>query len=206
MIRSDILVVDDSPVTLRLMLQVLRNRGFMARSATHGAEALESIRMIPPDLVLLDVSMPEMDGFEVCRQIRAHAQDIPVIFLTASDHEEDVLQGFAVGASDYVTKPFREAELLARVRTHLDLKRHRDESQRLIADLREALEQVRTLSGLLPICCHCHKVRDDAGYWADVETYLTRHTQTRFSHGICPDCVHSAYPGLADHLLPPGTP
>jgi len=202
--RSDILAVDDSPLNLRLLTQLLRTHGFMARSANSGPEALESIRMIPPDLVLLDISMPDMSGFEVCHQIKTHplTRDIPVIFLTASGHEEDVLHGFSVGAADYLTKPFREAELLARVRTHLELKRHRDEAHQLISDLREALDQVKTLSNLLPICSHCHKVRDDAGYWADVETYLLRHTQTRFSHGICPGCLQEAYPEIADRILP----
>lgn len=200
---ADLLLVDDSPLSLRMLSQLLAQNRFRVRTVPGGAQALETVRLLPPDLVLLDVTMPGMDGFEVCRQIKAHplTQDIPVIFLTGNTDMEDILRGFEVGAADYVTKPFREAELLARVRTHLELKRRRDAELQLIRELREALDQVKVLSNLLPICSHCKKIRDDAGYWADVDTYFSRYAQARFSHGICPACVKELYPGLADRVL-----
>ena len=108
---------------------MLRQAGYEVMPASSGAEALEGVRVQSPDLILLDLMMPEMDGLEVCRQLKADAslRQIPVIFLTASNEMEHLVKGFEVGAVDYVTKPFNPPELLARVRTHLELKHARQQ-------------------------------------------------------------------------------
>ena len=118
-----ILVVDDEPVNLQIMRFILKDY-CQAAFATGGAKAMELVEKIRPDLILLDVMMPEMDGFEVCTRLKANPEtiDIPVIFLTAKSQTEDIVQGFSVGAVDYVTKPFRKEELLARVSTHIRLR------------------------------------------------------------------------------------
>ena len=119
-----ILIVDDVPQNLQVLGSFLSGRDYEISMAANGQKALEMANKIWPDLILLDVIMPEMDGFQVCRELKARAEtkDIPVIFLTAKTQMEDILKGFEVGAVDYVTKPFNKEELLARVSTHVALK------------------------------------------------------------------------------------
>jgi two-component system sensor histidine kinase/response regulator len=122
--RTRILVVDDITKNLQVVGTMLRNAGYEIMPTTSGAQALERVRVQPPDLILLDLMMPDMDGIEVCRRLKADpvTAQIPVIFLTASNEMEHLVKGFEVGAVDYVTKPFNPPELLARVRTHIELK------------------------------------------------------------------------------------
>ena len=122
---ATLLIVDDKPQNLRLISDFLAEQGFELMLSRSGAQALEKVRMEPPDLVLLDLRMPEMDGFEVCRRLKADpdTSDIPVIFMTAVDDTAHKVEGFALGAVDYITKPIQREELLARIRHHLQLHR-----------------------------------------------------------------------------------
>jgi two-component system sensor histidine kinase/response regulator len=133
--KDFILVVDDEPRNLQLLGNLLREEGYETAFATNGSQALRSATQRRPDLILLDVMMPEMDGYEVCTQIKADRQtaDVPIIFLTAKVERESVVRGFQTGAVDYVTKPCNSEELLARVRTHLELKHARDQLNDLAA-------------------------------------------------------------------------
>ena len=126
--RSRVLVVDDIPKNLQVVGAMLRSDGYELMAATSGAQALEGVRVQVPDLILLDLMMPEMDGLEVCRRFKADpaVRNIPIIFLTASNEMEHLVQGFEAGAVDYITKPFNAPELLARVRTHLELRHARE--------------------------------------------------------------------------------
>jgi two-component system, sensor histidine kinase and response regulator len=126
--KARILVVDDVLQNLQVVGSMLRKEGYDVMPASSGAEALERVRVRVPDLILLDLMMPGMDGLEVCRRLKADSSvsQIPTIFLTASNEMEHLVRGFEVGAVDYVTKPFNGAELLARVRTHLELKLARE--------------------------------------------------------------------------------
>lgn len=121
--QADILIVDDSPAHIEAVAHVLRSNGFRARVAPDGQRALTLLHKKVPDLILLDVFMPEMDGFEVCRRIRANPQTagIPIIFFTASNDEESIRRAFELGAQDYVTKPFKPSELLARTRAQIQI-------------------------------------------------------------------------------------
>lgn len=129
-----ILVVDDTPANIQMLAAVLKEKGYQISIATNGRQALEVIQRVRPDVILLDVMMPEMDGFETCRRLKESAdwRDIPVIFLTARTETEDIVKGFSLGAVDYVAKPFQPAELLARVNTHLTMDRLRRENERLL--------------------------------------------------------------------------
>jgi putative two-component system response regulator len=122
--KRDIMVVDDQPVNLRLMEEVLRHQGYGVRSFPRGRLALAAAAQKPPDLILLDVTMPEMDGFEVCRNLRSNAalSAIPVIFLSALDGTEDKLAAFESGGFDYVTKPFQPEEVRARIENQLKIR------------------------------------------------------------------------------------
>jgi putative nucleotidyltransferase with HDIG domain len=121
--KDYILAVDDTPASLRLLTEILTSEGYMVRSAINGELALHAAIAQPPKLILLDVNMPEMDGFEVCRRLKLEPNlcEIPVIFVSALSEMTDKLMGFEIGGVDYVTKPFQREELLARVQTHLQL-------------------------------------------------------------------------------------
>jgi DNA-binding response OmpR family regulator len=123
--RGNILIIDDNPDNLRLLSNMLTEQGYKARSATNGKLALASVHSAPPDLILLDITMPSMNGYEVCKQLKADEQtrDIPVIFISALDEVLDKVKAFSVGGVDYITKPFQFEEVLARVKTHLALHR-----------------------------------------------------------------------------------
>ncbi|MCB0209881.1 MAG: response regulator [Anaerolineae bacterium] len=122
---GNILIVDDQLPNLRLLVSILTEQGYKVRGVPNGATALTAARLAPPDLVLLDINMPEMSGYEVCRQLKAEAVtvDIPVIFISAIDEVVDKVKAFVVGGVDYVTKPFQAEEVLMRVKTHLTLRR-----------------------------------------------------------------------------------
>ena len=199
-----ILIVDDNLNNLRVLGNILKVRKFEIGVATNGNQALQMANIKTPDLILLDVMMPEMDGFEVCGKLKKNpaTENIPVIFLTAKTEMDDIIRGFKLGAADYVTKPFNSFELLARVTTHLNLKLTLDTQKELVEKLTIALAEVKRLSGLLPICSHCKKVRDDKGYWKQVEGYISEHSEAKFSHGICPDCLVEHYPFMINKLDP----
>jgi sigma-B regulation protein RsbU (phosphoserine phosphatase) len=137
-----VLIVDDTADNLRLLAQMLAEGGYDVRAATSGTRALELAAADPPDLVLLDIRMPEMDGFEVCRQLKADrkTQHIPVVFISALNEVQDKLRGFEVGGVDYVTKPFQVEEVLARARTHLALRRFEQRMEEANRRFQEELE------------------------------------------------------------------
>lgn len=134
---ASILIVDDTPANLRLLATLLGNAGYQVRPVRDGRMALTAAESNPPDLILLDIMMPEMDGYEVCRQLKANQQtrEIPVIFISALDDVHDKINSFALGAVDYVTKPFQAEEVLARVHSHITL-------YKLQRDLREQVAEL----------------------------------------------------------------
>ena len=123
--QGDILVVDDTPANLRLLTRILQERNYQVRPVPDGSLALSAAQAKPPDLILLDIRMPEMDGFEVCAKLKSdpRSQDIPIIFISALDAVEDKVRAFSVGGVDYITKPFQSEEVIARVENHLNLRR-----------------------------------------------------------------------------------
>ncbi|PSF39558.1 hybrid sensor histidine kinase/response regulator [Aphanothece hegewaldii CCALA 016] len=120
---ANILVVDDTPANLRLLVEILQQQGYLVRPVTHGKLALSAAQGLPPDLILLDIFMPEMDGYEVCQQLKNNekTKDIPIIFISAANEIIDKVKAFQVGGVDYITKPFQVEEVLVRVTTHLNL-------------------------------------------------------------------------------------
>ncbi|MGD2086579.1 MAG: hybrid sensor histidine kinase/response regulator [Candidatus Aminicenantes bacterium] len=157
-----IFIVEDVPRNLQVLFHILKKEEYRIAAASDGRQALDMIPEARPDLILLDVMMPEMDGFEVCRQLKKNpvTLDIPIIFLTAKTEGTDIVKGFERGAVDYVTKPFNPAELLARVKTHLELKFSREELSDLVIardkffsiiahDLRNPLQNLILTSELL---------------------------------------------------------
>jgi CheY-like chemotaxis protein len=193
-----ILIVDDIPENTSALALALESEGFTLAMASCGEEALEIVESFLPDLILMDVRMDGIDGFETCRQLKKNdaTSYTPVIFLTVSQDSEDIKQGFQCGGVDYICKPFSQEEVCARVRTHLHLRELIKEKEKLVNELQSALATVKTLSGLLPICSSCKKIRDDTGYWNQIESYIRARSEAEFTHSICPNCSKTLYPGL----------
>ncbi len=135
--KADILIVDDTLPNLRLLSTMLTENGYEVRGVPNGTMALTAVRSVPPDLILLDINMPKLDGYEVCRQLKAapETRDIPIIFISALDEVIDKVKAFSVGGVDYVTKPFQIAEILVRIENHLTLRRLQNQLQQANADL-----------------------------------------------------------------------
>lgn len=196
--QTTVLLVDDQPANLKVLLSYLQQQGFTPLTAQNGERALYQVANFKPDIILLDVMMPGIDGFETCRRLKGNSDtaDIPVIFMTALTDIDDKVKGFQAGGVDYVTKPFQHEEVLARLTTHLTLCSLQKELAEKNRQLQEALDNVKQLSGFLPICASCKKIRDDQGYWNQIESYIQDHSEALFSHSICPQCSKKLYPDI----------
>ena len=132
--KAVIMIIDDSPESLKLLTDILAGQGFGVRQALSGRMALDAIKQQLPDLIILDIRMPEMDGLEVCRQLKndASTRTVPVIFISGLRESDDKVKAFEVGGMDYITKPFQEAEVLARVKLHLTLCKMKQNLEELV--------------------------------------------------------------------------
>lgn len=194
-----ILVTDDDPEVLLLTTSVLTRVGYEVLQARTGKECLEMMHAYHPDLVLLDVILPDMKGSTVCRHIKAdpELQGTFVILVSGVQvSSEYQAKGLNIGADGYIVKPISNKELVARVQAMERIKKAEDalrekekQQEKLISKLQEALAEIKTLKGFIPICASCKKIRDDAGYWNQLEAYISEHTDAIFSHGICPECA-----------------
>ncbi len=172
----NILIVDDD-ATSRLVLEAtLKKLGHQVTVAKDGAEAWSAFEKGSVPVLISDMVMPGVDGLQLCRRIRAtdRPQYTYIILLTTVTGKYGYLVGMKAGADDFVTKPFDEELLAARLAV----------AERIL----HLQSQVKQLAGLLPICSLCKKVRDDQNYWHQVETYVAKRSEARFSHGYCPDC------------------
>jgi AmiR/NasT family two-component response regulator len=199
--RYRVLVTDDDALIVDLIQEELETLGHtVVGRAADGREAIALAQHLQPDVVLMDISMPVLDGLEATRRIQ-ETNPRPIVLLTAHDEPEFVERASAVGAGAYLVKPPRGPELgralAIAVARFADLQALR----RLNAELQAALAQVKRLSGLIPMCSCCRKVRDDRGYWQQVEQYISEHSDARVSHGMCPDCIRRMYPDIADEVL-----
>jgi sigma-B regulation protein RsbU (phosphoserine phosphatase) len=186
-----VLVADDLDVNRKLLRTLLAADGYDVIEASNGTDALEILQGATGPIVgLIDWEMPEMEGIEVCRQTRAFADPPPIylILLTVRDSKQDIVAGLQGGANDYITKPFDKTELLARVGIGKQMVELQQALTERVAELRDALVSVKQLGGLLPICSYCKKIRDDQNYWQQVEAYVGKHSDAKFSHSICPQC------------------
>lgn len=195
-----ILVADDDLISRSTLTATLGVLGHEVLEVEEGEAALAALQgEEAPRLAILDWMMPGMDGTEVCRRVRAWNLDRPpyLIVLTSRGSRNDLLEALDAGADEFLAKPFDPAELRARIdvgRRMLDLQGSLAET---IHRLQSALDQVRTLEGIVPICSYCKKIRKDASYWEQLEQFISSHTGATFSHGICPDCYqHHVIPEL----------
>ena len=185
-----ILIVEDEGIVILHIRKALENLGYIvAGIANYGDDAIVKATEIRPDLVLMDIVLKgKVDGIEAAEKIHA-ILNIPVIYLTAHADEGTLQRAKVTGPFGYIVKPFRERDLHIAIEFALYKSRMEGERNLLIHQLKDALENVRTLSGMLPICSYCKKIRDDKGYWQQLEAYITEHSEALFSHGICPVCA-----------------
>ena len=193
----NILIADDDLTSRCLLEAVLRKLGYDVVTASDGNDALAKMQKEgAPDIVILDWIMPGMDGIEVCRLYREAHPNVPkyIIILTAKDSKSDTVEGLVAGANDYITKPFDNSELIARLgvgRRFVDMQKKLAER---VHELKSALDHVKKLQGILPICMYCHKIRNDKKSWERVEQYISDNSDAEFSHSICPECMEKHHP------------
>jgi len=186
-----ILIAEDDPVSRRVLTANLINWGHEVVTAVNGLEAWQaSQEENAPRLAILDWMMPEMEGPEVCRRMRELPATIPpyIILLTARQGAKELVEGMQAGADDYLTKPYYRDELRARVQVGVRMIELQTKLADRIDELEKALEQVKRLQGIIPICGYCKKVRDDEDYWQNVESYIATRSEAEFSHSVCPSC------------------
>jgi CheY-like chemotaxis protein len=210
-----ILIVDDSTDQQLLLRTILNKAGHQDLLVVESAAAAyDHLGIDHPkprehfhsiDLILMDFLMPGIDGVAATRHIKSMdtLQDIPVIMVTAKTDLGNLQAAFSAGAMDFITKPVNSVELLARVNSALMLKKEMDcrkareqDLRRSNEELQQALREVKVLKGLVPICAGCKKIRNDQGFWQQLEEYLQQHSEAEFSHGLCTPCIKKLYPGV----------
>ena len=196
-----VLLIEDDPADAQLIMEILREEPENTMEILHVnnlAHGLKALACGGIDVVLLDLTLPDSSGHNTFVMLREHVTTIPVIVLTGMDDKELAIQIVQEGAQDYLVKSMVDYTMLARsIRYSIERKRALLEKDQLIGQLRDTLADLKTLSGLLPICASCKQIRDDKGYWHQVEVYIQQHSSAVFTHGLCPKCAQKIYPKAA---------
>ncbi len=186
-----ILIAEDDSSTRILLQKLLERFGNEVMVAEDGTQAWNLFQKEQSiSIVILDWMMPGIEGIELCRKIRDFSKEksVYIIILTAKEGTDNVIKALEAGADDYITKPFNNGELNARVNVGKRIIELQNSLTNRITELELALSHVNQLQQLLPICSYCKNIRDDKNYWHEVDSYITKHSNTNFTHGICPDC------------------
>ncbi len=185
------LIVADDEMSIRMIVAKQGEQfGYTVVTAADGTQARDLLLASDaPRMALIDWMMPGLTGVEICRSVRAAKLRFQpyIVILTARSRPADLAAALDAGADDYISKPYSPVELRARLGV----------GRRYL----EAAAEVKVLSGLLPICSCCKKIRDDENYWHRIEEYLEDHADVRLSHSLCPDCMRKEFPGMADEIL-----
>jgi two-component system, response regulator PdtaR len=197
-----VLIVDDDPLVAEMIFGRLdKSRYRVVGRSVNGEQGVEQVLAQKPDVVLMDIDMPIMDGIEATRRIFDQCPT-PVVMLTAYERMDLVADAGKAGAGAYLVKPPSLKELeraitiaMARFEDMMVLRKLNQSLQESNRQLQKALDDIKTLSGLLPICASCKKIRDDDGYWNQLEVYIEARSKALFSHGICPECADKLYSG-----------
>jgi DNA-binding NtrC family response regulator len=176
-------------------------------------EALGHLGQDPPDydVIVTDYNLPGMNGLELCHELLRLEYEAPLVILTGSGSENTAVEAIKSGVYDYLVKdpangylrllPVVLVEVVSRFNDRLARQEAEREKERLIVELRTALNEVKKLSGLLPICSSCKRIRDSRDYWLQVDEYISQHSEVTFTHGLCPDCIKQLYPEMAGSIL-----
>jgi AmiR/NasT family two-component response regulator len=193
-----IVIADDEPLILHLVGQEVNIAGHkVVGQALDGREALELTERLKPDVVLMDISMPEMDGFEATELIQDRCPT-PVVMLTAHLEQEILERAADCGVGAYLAKPPQAGDINRAI--VVAMARHDDLMKilRMNREMQAALLELKVLHGLLPICCSCKKIHDESGKWEQLESYISAHTDAKFTHTYCPSCARQYFPGMVD--------
>ncbi len=186
--KAQILIAEDEPTVAQDLKCRLESLGYDVVGITNcGEHAVSLAESLRPDLVLMDIQLAgDMDGIQAAEQIRKFR--IPLVFVSGYCDSPVLQRAQLTEPYGYVLKPYRTSDL--KISVELSLQRYRAEQEReqLVKRFHEVLASVKTLTGRLSICCYCKKIKDEAGNWPDVETYLTKHSHASFTHGMCPEC------------------
>ena len=193
--NAQILVVEDENIVALEIKSRLEGLGYVVLAiASSGEEAIQKAEETNPDLVLMDIKLKgDMDGIEAAGKIQTRF-NLPVVYLTAYAEENTLQRAKITVPYGYILKPFEERELHANIEIAIYKHQMEKKVKKLILELQDALTKVKILNGLLPICASCKKIRDDEGYWTQVEEYIEKNSQATFTHGVCPECMKKLYP------------
>jgi len=196
-----VLLAEDDAVSRQLMLAHLHKWGFEVVGARDGAEAWMQLKQNADiEMAVLDWMMPEADGIDLVHRIRNDlgSRVMYVLICTARTGVEDIVTALEAGADDYITKPYRHEELRSRLRVGVRTVALERALRKRIAELDAALRHVRTLQGLIPICMHCKRIRNEEDIWERLEQYIEEHSEVEFSHGLCDECLAKTCAGTVD--------
>jgi two-component system cell cycle response regulator len=232
-----ILIAEDSHTQASYLQKILENHNYNVKVTYNGEDALISINKYKPTIVISDVIMPGIDGYELCKKIKSDKNlwDIPVILLTKLSDPKDIIRGLECKADHFITKPFDEDFLLSHIQyvlvnkelrknsmadlgieiffagqkhfltsdriqilnllfsTYEAVVQKNSELEKKNLELEKSLQTINMLSGLVPICSSCKKIRNDKGYWQQLEVFIHEHSKMEFTHGLCPECVKLHY-------------
>jgi two-component system, response regulator PdtaR len=188
MAKIKIMIVEDEVIIAKELELTINDLGYgVCGMATTGEEAIQKVGEYLPDLILMDINLTgDMDGIEAAEKIQAE-YDIPVIYVTALTDNQVLMRAKVTEPYGYVLKPYEERDLYVCI--EIALYKHQAEKER-----QELRQKVKILSGFLPICVSCKKIRNDHGYWQEVESYIKTHSEAEFTHSLCPDCKNRLYP------------
>lgn len=198
-----VLIAEDDIYFREVLELMLTGWGYQVIATRDGIEALEALmREDAPLLAVLDVMMPGRDGIDVCRKVRQLSRSSPpyIILLTAKARREDVVKGLEAGANDYIAKPPAPDELRARLLVGERVVELQQSLARRVEELEGALARIKQLEGILSICAYCKKIRAQEDLWEQLESYISSHSEARFSHSVCPDCYQSIVRPKLDKL------
>jgi DNA-binding response OmpR family regulator len=184
-----------------VLVSVLKKWGYEVVTTCDGSEAWAALQSEDaPRLAILDWMMPGMDGIEICRKVREKedGEAIYIILLTALADKYNIVTGLDAGADDYLTKPFNKDELHSRIRVGERVLALQTSLAERVRDLRKALDEIKTLQGIIPICMHCHRIRSEHEAWEKLEKYFEERSDAQFSHSLCPECLEKYYPEEVD--------
>lgn len=203
-----VLLVEDNVSFARALMRTLAHTDLANCEVTHANSLGRALALLEErgfDVILLDLSLPDSHGMATVEAIHQAAPGTPIVVLTALDDETVGRDAVRRGAQDFLIKTQADDRLVVRaVRYAIERQRIVQERDQLIEQLQAALTKVKQLSGMLPICCVCKKVRDDQGYWSQIELYIRDHSEAEFSHGLCPECAAKQYAQLHDQPAGPG--
>lgn len=200
--EKKILMIEDDPIDQLAFKRLVKNEELSYNYTIAGSvsEAITILKNQRFDLIFSDYHLPDGTAFEILNL----DINIPIILATGAGDEQTAVKAMKSGAYDYMIKdpdrnylkvlPVTINKAIKQKKMEDEHKRWEEEREKLIKELQESLEKIRTLSGLVPICANCKKIRDDKGFWNEVEIYISQHSMAEFSHGICPDCMRELYP------------